>query len=93
MTPNLANTSPDTVEQSPEGNPAEDERERRDSVETHVHADTSEPQSAQQPEGSRAVLDDVAADVLRLRVRVQQLIEREAERVQGSAFEPPPAYT
>ncbi len=85
MTPNLADISP-------EGNVAEDERERRDSVETHLHADTSEPQSAQQQEGSHAVLDDVAAEVLRLRVQVQRLIEREAERVQGSAFEPPPAY-
>ncbi|KAK0219550.1 hypothetical protein EDD85DRAFT_1028924 [Armillaria nabsnona] len=93
MTPNLADISPDTVEQSPEGNPAEDERERSDSVETHLHAETSEPQSAQRQEGSHAVLDDVAAEVLRLRIQVQQLMEREAERVQVSAFEPPPAYT
>ncbi|PBK79362.1 hypothetical protein ARMGADRAFT_1172422 [Armillaria gallica] len=92
VAPDLVDISPDTVEQSPEGNPAEDERGRRDSVETHLHADTSELQSAQQQEGSHAALDVVAAEVLRLRVQVQQLIEREAERVQGNAFEPPPAY-
>ncbi|PBK60551.1 hypothetical protein ARMSODRAFT_1009254 [Armillaria solidipes] len=92
MTPDLPNITTDTVEQSLDGNPAEDERERRNSIETHLHADTSEPQSTQQQEGPHAVLDDVAAEVLRLRVQVQQLIEREAERIQGNVFEPPPAY-
>ncbi|KAK0435833.1 hypothetical protein EV421DRAFT_2038952 [Armillaria borealis] len=92
MTPNLADMSPDTVEQSPEGTSAEDERERRNSFETQLHVETSEPKSAQQQEGPHAVLDDVAAEVLRLRVQVQQLIEREVERIQGNVFEPPPAY-
>ncbi|SJL17815.1 uncharacterized protein ARMOST_21377 [Armillaria ostoyae] len=92
MMPDLPNISMDTVEQSLDRNPVEDERERRNSVETHLHVDTSEPQSAQQQGGPHAALDDVAAEVLRLRVQVQQLIKQEAERIQGNVFEPPPAY-
>ncbi len=94
MTPNEGDRSHDTVEQNTEGGPIEDEGERRNSIGTPVHVDTSEPQSAQQEEVPQAGLDDVVAEVLRLRTQFQQfVVEREAERVQGNAFDPPPAYS
>ncbi len=52
----------DTDEQNTEGNPIEDEGERRNSIGTPVHVDTSEPQSAQQEEVPQAGLDDVVAE-------------------------------
>ncbi len=94
MTPNEGDRSQDTVEQNTEGDPIEDEGERRNSIGTPVHVDTSETQSAQQEEVPQAGLDDVVAEVLRLRTQFQQfIVEREAERVQGNAFDPPPAYS
>ncbi|KAK0467417.1 hypothetical protein IW261DRAFT_1062409 [Armillaria novae-zelandiae] len=101
MTPNSGDIIPDTVEQDSEGIQTEDVGERRNSIESRLHVDTSEPQSAEVQDnsteiqgGRHAVLDDVAAEVLRLRVQVQQLMEREAERNQGlgDVLGPPPAY-
>ncbi|KAK0430910.1 hypothetical protein EV421DRAFT_1743593 [Armillaria borealis] len=66
MTPNEGDRSQDTVEQNPEGDPVEDEGERRNSISTPVHVDTSEPQSPRE-ESPQAPLDDVGAEVLRLR--------------------------
>ncbi|KAK0219588.1 hypothetical protein EDD85DRAFT_865159 [Armillaria nabsnona] len=89
MPPNLGSGSRELVEESPEGNPTEDERERRNSIGTPVDNDNSEAQSPREREGSpEAPLDDVGAEVLRLRDQVQRLVER----VQGNEFDPPPAY-
>ncbi|PBK60570.1 hypothetical protein ARMSODRAFT_1068397 [Armillaria solidipes] len=82
MTPNRGDGSLEPVEQNPEGDPVEDEGERRNSIGTPVHVDTSESQSPHAP------LDDVGAEVLRLRDHVHRLVER----VQGNVFDPPPAY-
>ena len=84
MTVNLGDRSWETVEHSQEGNSTEVERERRNSIGA---PDTLESQSVQQ----EAALD-VVAEVLRLRNHVQQIIEREAEGVQGNLLDPPPAY-
>ncbi len=49
-----------------------------------VHIYTSEPQSTPEQEGPQAALDDVVAEVVRLRTQFQQfIVEREAERVHG----------
>ncbi len=89
MLPNLGSGSREPVKESPEGNPTEDERERRISIGTHVNNDDSEAQSPREREESpQAPLDDVGAEVLRLRDQVQHLVER----VQGNVFDPPPAY-
>ncbi|KAK0430908.1 hypothetical protein EV421DRAFT_1930276 [Armillaria borealis] len=89
MAPNVGSGSQEPVEESPEGNPTDEEGERRDSIGTPVHVDTSEPQSAPQQEAAL----DVVAEVVRLRTQFQQfIVEREAERVQGNALDPPPAY-
>ncbi|SJL17841.1 uncharacterized protein ARMOST_21405 [Armillaria ostoyae] len=78
------------VEGSPlaEGNPTEDETERRDSTGSPVHNNTSHRQSTRK-ESPQAPLEDVGAEVLRLRDQVQRLVER----IQGNVFDPPPAYT
>ncbi|PBK82613.1 hypothetical protein ARMGADRAFT_1140819 [Armillaria gallica] len=89
MPPNLGSGSREPVQESPEGNPTEDERERRNSIGTPVDNEDSEAQSPREREESpQAPLDDVEAEVLRLRDQVQRLVER----VQGNAFDPPPAY-
>ncbi len=89
MPPNLGSGSREPVEESPEGNPTEDERERRHSIGTPVDNEGSKAQSPREREECpQAPLDDVGAEVLRLRDQVQQLVER----VQGNAFDPPPAY-
>ncbi|PBK60557.1 hypothetical protein ARMSODRAFT_982222 [Armillaria solidipes] len=93
MTPNLGDRSPDIVERSPEGNPTDDDRERRNLIETRLRINTSEPQSARQETPPQAALGDVVAEVLRLRSQFQQFIEREAERAQATVLDPPPAYT
>ncbi|PBK60580.1 hypothetical protein ARMSODRAFT_982243 [Armillaria solidipes] len=91
--PHLGDQSQEIVEQNPEGNPTEDEGERRNSISWPVHVHISEPQSAAQQEGPQAALGDVVAEVVRLRTQFQQLIvEREAERVHGNELDPPPAY-
>ncbi len=75
MLPNLGSGSREPVKESPEGNPTEDERERRISIGTHVNNDDSEAQSPREREESpQAPLDDVGAEVLRLRDQVQHLV-------------------
>ncbi|SJL17836.1 uncharacterized protein ARMOST_21400 [Armillaria ostoyae] len=71
MRPNMGNGSPEPVEQNPEGDPVEDEGERRNSIGTAVHVDISEPQSAAQQEGPQVALGDVVAEVVRLRSQFQ----------------------
>ncbi|KAK0430084.1 hypothetical protein EV421DRAFT_1860468 [Armillaria borealis] len=88
ITPDEGEGRQEPVEGSPEGNPTEDERERRNSTGSPVHNDTSHRQSTRE-ESPQAPLDDVGAEVLRLRDQVQRLVER----VQGNVFDPPPAYT
>ncbi|PBK82605.1 hypothetical protein ARMGADRAFT_1090187 [Armillaria gallica] len=86
--------SQEIVEQNPEVNPTEDEEERRNSISSPVHVDTSVSQIAAQQDDPQAALGDVVAEVVRLRTQVQQIIiEREAERVHGNALDPLPAYT
>ncbi len=92
MTPMLRDRNRETIEEIPEGNPTEDERERIISIGTPLHVDVSQSQSGQQQEAPQPALGDVAAEVIRLREQVQQLIEREAERAQGNMLDPPPAY-
>ncbi len=53
MTPNEGDRSQDTVEQNSEWDLVEDEGERRNSIGTSVHVDTSEPQVAPQQEVRR----------------------------------------
>ncbi|KAK0219579.1 hypothetical protein EDD85DRAFT_797233 [Armillaria nabsnona] len=82
MTPNLGDRSPDTVGWNAEGNPTEDEGERRNSSDT--------PDASELPQQDNL---DVVAEVLRLRTQFQQfIVEPEAEGVQGNALDPPPAY-
>ncbi|PBK82587.1 hypothetical protein ARMGADRAFT_1038493 [Armillaria gallica] len=82
MMPNEGDRSQDTVEQNSEWDLVEDEGERRNSIGTSVHVDTSELQVAPQQEVPQAALSVIVAEVLRLRTQVQQLIvEREAEHV------------
>ncbi len=50
MMPNEGDRSQDTVEQNSEWDLVEDEGERRNSIGTSVHVDTSEPQVAPQQE-------------------------------------------
>ncbi len=93
VVPDLGDRSQEIVEQNPEGNPTEDEEERRNSISSPVHVDTSESQRATLQEGPQAALGDVVAEVVRLRTQFQQFImEQEAERVHGNALDPPPAY-
>ncbi|KAK0479471.1 hypothetical protein EDD18DRAFT_1364162 [Armillaria luteobubalina] len=54
-TPNSGDIIMDTVEQSPEGNPLEEEGEGRDGIESYWPADISEPQSAEVQDGSAEV--------------------------------------
>ncbi len=79
--------APDLEDRSlEEGDPTEDEGERRSTVGTPLHA---EAQDAPQQEASL----DVAAEVVRIRTQLQQIIvEREAERGHGNALDSPPAY-
>ncbi|PBK60572.1 hypothetical protein ARMSODRAFT_982237 [Armillaria solidipes] len=94
VAPDLGDRSQEIVEQNPEGNPTEDEGERRNNISSPVHVDISEPQDAPQQGGPRASLGDVVAEVVRLRTQFQQfVVEREAERVHGNELDPPPAYT
>ncbi|KAK0430912.1 hypothetical protein EV421DRAFT_2024822 [Armillaria borealis] len=93
VAPDLGDRSQEIVEQNPEGNPTEDEGERRNSISSPVHVDISEPEGAPQQGGPRASLGDVVAEVVRLRTQFQQfVVEREAERVHGNELDPPPAY-
>ncbi len=91
--PDVGDRRQEIAEQNLEENPTEDEGERRNSFGTPVHVDASEPRGAPQQEGPHAALDDVVAEVVRLRTQFQQfIVEREAERVHGNALDPPPAY-
>ncbi len=93
MAPNFGDRNQERLGQTLGGNPTEDNRERRDSISMPVHIYTSEPQSTPEQEGPQAALDDVVAEVVRLRTQFQQfIVEREAERVHGNALDPPPAY-
>ncbi|KAK0219557.1 hypothetical protein EDD85DRAFT_961029 [Armillaria nabsnona] len=92
MTPMLRDRNLETIEEIPEENPTEAGRERINIIGTPLHVDVSESQSVQQQEAPQPALGDVAAEVMRLREQVQQLIEREAERAQGNMLDPPPAY-
>ncbi|SJL17831.1 uncharacterized protein ARMOST_21395 [Armillaria ostoyae] len=93
VVPDLDDRSQEIVEQNPEGNPTEDEGERRNNISSPVHVDISEPQVPPQQEGPRASLGDVVAEVVRLRTQFRQfVVEREAERVHGNELDPPPAY-
>ncbi|KAK0219603.1 hypothetical protein EDD85DRAFT_989082 [Armillaria nabsnona] len=86
----VVDRNPETVQQNPERNRTEDVGNSRNSFDG---PDASEPQSAQQQEVPQAAFGDVVAEVLRLRTQFQPFIEREAERVQSDASDPPPAYT
>ncbi|PBK82574.1 hypothetical protein ARMGADRAFT_1090155 [Armillaria gallica] len=92
MSPMLRDRNLETIEEIPEEIPPEAGRERINIIGTPLHVGVSETQSVQQQEAPQPALGDVAAEVMRLREHVQQLIEREAERAQGNMLDPPPAY-
>ncbi|PBK60577.1 hypothetical protein ARMSODRAFT_1068405 [Armillaria solidipes] len=84
ITPDVGGRSQEPIEGNLEGNSTE---ERRNRIGTAAHNDTSERPSPRE-ENLQTPLDDVGAEVLRLRDQVQRLVER----VQGNVFDPPPAY-
>ncbi len=96
LTPDFEDRSQETVEQGPAGNLTKEEVERRNSISSPAHVDTSEPQRAPQEEGPQAALGGVVAEVVRLRTQFHQfinIVEQEAGRVHGHALDPPPPYT
>ncbi|KAK0492618.1 hypothetical protein EDD18DRAFT_1409006 [Armillaria luteobubalina] len=88
MAPDVGTGSLELVEGGPQRNGIEvDDGEQRSNIATPVHNNISEGPSPR-GENLQSPLDDVGAEVLRLRDQVLQLVER----VQGNAFDPPPAY-